>query len=195
MQLLNGTNKSAVDLASFRGNHFDRAKPFWVEALWLIASAVFVSSWLPGSWHRRLTLKLFGASVGQHVVIKPRVRIKFPWRLVVGDNSWIGEDAWIDNLAPVTIGSSACISQGTYLCTGSHDWTSPAFDLVVKAIVVGDGAWIAARSTIGPGVTVGEGAVLALDSTALKNLDPWCIYSGGPAVFIKRRVVKPATPA
>ncbi len=193
--MLNGANKTAVDLAGFRGHHFDRAKPLWVEALWLIASAVFVSSWLPGSWHRRLTLKLFGASVGQHVVIKPRVRIKFPWRLVVGDNSWIGEDAWIDNLAPVTIGSSACISQGTYLCTGSHDWTSPTFDLVVKAIVVGDGAWIAARSTIGPGVTVGEGAVLALDSTALKNLDPWCIYSGGPAVFIKRRVVKPTTSA
>jgi putative colanic acid biosynthesis acetyltransferase WcaF len=191
--MLNYSNQHAIDLSRFRNNRFDRARPFWVEALWLITQALFVSSWLPGSGYRRLILKLFGASVGKNVVIKPRVRIKFPWQLVIGNNSWIGEDVWIDNLAFVTIGSSACISQGTYLCTGSHDWTSPTFDLVVKAIVIGDGAWVAAKSTVGPGVTVGEGAVLGLGGTALKDLDPWSIYIGTPAMFVRERFVKPAT--
>lgn len=150
-----------------------------------------MSSWVPGSAHRRLLLKAFGAKIGTGVIIKPKVRIKFPWRLEIGDHSWIGEDAWIDNLALVKIGSNACISQGAYLCTGSHDWSSPTFDLIVKPITIADGAWVAAKSTVGPGVTVGEGAVLGLGSTTSKDLDPWSIYSGAPAEFLKKRVLKP----
>jgi putative colanic acid biosynthesis acetyltransferase WcaF len=95
------------------------------------------------------------------VIIKPGVRVKYPWRLSIGDNSWLGEDCWIDNLAQVSIGANACISQGAYLCTGNHDWSDPAFGLVVKSIVVGDAAWIAAKALIAPGVSLGEGAVAA----------------------------------
>ena len=109
---------------------------------------------------------------GRGVVVKPGARIKFPWRLSIGDHSWIGEDAWIDNLAPVAIGADCCLSQGAYLCTGSHDWSRPSFDLLTKPIVVHDGAWIAARAVVGPGVTVGEGAVLCLGSTATRDLTP-----------------------
>jgi putative colanic acid biosynthesis acetyltransferase WcaF len=189
------TNKdSAIELARFRNPNFDRARPIWFEALWVVTQALFVSSWLPGSGHRRLLLKLFGARIGVGVVIKPNVRIKFPWRLEIGDHTWIGEEAWIDNLALVTIGSNVCISQGAYLCTGSHDWSSPTFDLIVKPITIGDGAWVAAKSTVGPGVTVGEGAVLGLASTTSKDLDPWSIYSGAPAEFEKKRILKPAAP-
>ena len=189
--MLNSPDTPAIDLARFRNQHFDRVQPVWVEAIWVVVQALFVSSWLPGSAHRRVILKLFGASIGRKVVIKPGVKIKFPWRLVVGDYSWIGEKAWIDNLDFVTIGSNACISQGAYLCTGSHDWSSTTFELIVKAIVVEDCAWVAAKSTVGPGVTVRTGAVLGLGSTTSKSLDAWCIYSGAPAAFVKKRILKP----
>lgn len=137
---------------------------------------------------------MFGAKIGRSVVVKPGVKVKFPWRLEIGDHSWIGEDAWIDNLAQVSIGSNACISQGAYLCTGSHDWSSATFDLIVKPITIGDGAWVAAKSIVGPGVTVGEGAVLGLGSTTSKDLEPWCVYAGAPAEFIRRRILRPPVP-
>lgn len=185
---------AGISLASFRNPEFDRARPMWAEALWMVVQALLVSSWVPGSAHRRGLLKAFGARIGDGVVIKPKVKIKFPWRLEIGDYSWIGEDVWIDNLAPVKIGSNACISQGAYLCTGSHDWSSPTFDLIVKPITIGDGAWVAAKSTVGPGVTVGEGAVLGLGSTTSKDLEPWCVYSGSPAELVRKRILTPAVP-
>ena len=180
-------------LDTYDSQSFARGRWKWIEALWLIAQCLFVSSAIPGAAHRRWILRLFGASIGHEVDIKPRVRVKFPWRLTVGDYSWIGEDVWIDNLAEVKIGSHCCISQGVYLCTGSHDWTKLRFDLIVRAIDVGDHSWIAARSIIGPGVTIGEGGVLSLGSVATSNLAPWSIYSGTPAVRIKARTSQAAT--
>lgn len=180
-------------LDTYDSQSFGRGRRKWIEALWLIAQCLFVSSSIPGSAHRRWILRLFGASIGHEVDIKPRVRVKFPWRLTIGDHSWIGEDVWIDNLVEVKIGSHCCISQGVYLCTGSHDWTKRRFDLIVRAINVGDHSWIAARSIIGPGVTIGEGGVLSLGSVATSNLAPWSIYSGTPAVRIKARTSQAAT--
>jgi putative colanic acid biosynthesis acetyltransferase WcaF len=127
------------------------------------------------------------------VDIKPGVRIKFPWRLKIGDHSWIGEDVWIDNLAEVSIGSHCCISQGAYLCTGSHDWTKSSFDLIIRSIHLGDRSWIAARCVVGPGVRAGEGSVLALGSVATEDLAPWSIYTGSPATLTKTRRLKAAT--
>jgi putative colanic acid biosynthesis acetyltransferase WcaF len=144
--------------------------------------------------HRRLLLRLFGARIGKGVVIKPGVRVKFPWRLEVGDHTWIGERAWLDNLAPISVAENCCISQEAYLCTGSHVWTSASFDLIVRPIRVNAQAWIAARAIVAPGVVVGEGAVLALGSIAAHDLDPWTIYSGTPAKPRGRRMVAaPAT--
>lgn len=183
----------AMRLDAYDNCAFDRGRPKWVEALWLIAQHLFISSALPGSAHRRLILRLFGARIGKRVEIKPRVRIKFPWRLSVGANSWIGEEVWIDNLANVEIGEHCCISQGAYLCTGSHDWTQPRFDLIVRPIQIGDQCWIAARSVIGPGVVVGEGVVLSIASVATQDLTPWSIYSGSPAILTKVRRIAPAT--
>lgn len=185
---------SLVRLNQFDNRQWSRGRPFVIELSWIVLSALFVRSWLPGSAHRRFLLRLFGAKVGRAVVMKPRMLVKFPWRLEIGDHSWIGEDAWIDNLALVKIGSNVCVSQGAYLCTGSHDWSSPTFDLIVKPITIADGAWVAAKSTVGPGVTVGEGAVLGLGSTTSKDLEPWCVYSGAPAEFVRKRVLRPASP-
>lgn len=175
------------NLAAYSSGGFCHGRPVVVFALWILVDALFVSSWLPGSIHRRWILRAFGASVGRGVIIKPRVRIKLPWRLVVGDNAWIGEGVWIDNLDIVTIGADACLSQGAYLCTGNHDWSRPAFDLRVRPIVISAGAWVAAKSVVGPGVTVGEGAVLVLGGVAMADLAPWSVNKGNPAGRIGTR--------
>ncbi|MFC1488283.1 putative colanic acid biosynthesis acetyltransferase [Thermodesulfobacteriota bacterium] len=166
---------------------FERGKPAWVESLWLVVQAIFVQSWIPGANHRAALLRQFGAQVGEGVDIKPGVKVKFPWRLKIGDFSWIGEDVWMDNLAPITIGSHCCISQGVYLCTGSHNWKSERFDLITEPIEIQNKVWLAAKSMVGPGVTVGEGAVLALGSVATKDLKAGWIHQGVPAVAIRKR--------
>ena len=134
-----------------------------------------------------MLLRVFGANIGRGVNVKPGLVVKFPWRLRVGEHSWIGERVWIDNLAQVEIGNHVCVSQGAYFCTGSHDWSLQRFDLITKPITVLDQSWISAGTILGPGVVVGEGAVLALGSTTYGDLDAWCIYSGNPAVIVKRR--------
>ncbi len=179
-------------LEGYTTPEFSRGRPAAVEALWMLVQWLLVSSRLPGSAHRRLLLRLFGARIGRGVVVKPGARVKFPWRLSIGDHSWIGEDVWIDNLGPVTIGADCCLSQGAYLCTGSHDWSRPSFDLLTKPIVVHDGAWIAARAVVGPGVTVGEGAVLGLGSTATRDLAPWQVHFGVPARPVAERRARQA---
>jgi putative colanic acid biosynthesis acetyltransferase WcaF len=120
-----------VLLRKYDNAWFSRGRSKLVEVLWLVLDAAFVRSKVPGSIHRRLILRAFGARIGKRVLIKPGARIKFPWRLEIGDGSWVGEDVWIDNLARVQVGANCCISQGVYICTGSHDWGSPAFDLIV----------------------------------------------------------------
>ena len=172
-----------------------RTRGWAVEILWLIVASVAFSSWIPGSGWRVAALRLFGARVGRGVVIKPGVRVKYPWRLVVGDHVWIGEDTWIDNLETVTIGSHCCLSQAVYLCTGNHDWSDPRFALIAAAIVIEDGSWIAARATVGPGVRVGRRAVLTLGSVALSDLPAARICRGVPAVPHGIRRVRRIRPA
>jgi putative colanic acid biosynthesis acetyltransferase WcaF len=179
--------RQIVRLDRFDARQFDRGRSRIIEALWLTCDGLFVSSGLPGSLLRILILRVFGARIASGVVIKPRVRVKFPWRLSIGAHSWIGEGVWIDNLAPVSIGAQCCISQGAYLCTGSHNWSKVTFDLVTKPILIEDGAWICAKATIGPGVRVGEGAVLALGSVATRDLDPWTCHSSQHTEVMKRR--------
>ncbi|MGQ0456052.1 MAG: WcaF family extracellular polysaccharide biosynthesis acetyltransferase [Hyphomicrobium sp.] len=176
-----------INLRSFDNRNFNRGRSSVIELLWLVTSALLVSSWLPGSAHRRLILRAFGAKIGDRVAIKPRVHVKFPWRLTVGDDSWIGEGVWIDNLAPVEIGGNCCISQSVYLCTGSHDWSSSTFDLIVKPITIEGGAWIAARAVICPGVTIAEGCVLTAGSVATDDCAKWKVHQGNPAVAIRDR--------
>jgi putative colanic acid biosynthesis acetyltransferase WcaF len=182
-------NLPVPDLGTYSARGFTRGRPAIVEALWIVVQALAVSAWLPGSWHRRALLRAFGARIGAGVVLKPGIRVKFPWRLTIGDHSWIGEDAWIDNLAEVSIGANCCVSQGAYLCTGSHDWSAPGFDLIVRPITLEAGAWIAARAIVGPGVTAGRGSVLGMASAATRDLDPWTVYAGVPAVAVRQRII------
>jgi putative colanic acid biosynthesis acetyltransferase WcaF len=191
---MTSVQRTLPQLDKFKNPEFVRGRSRFVEALWLLVQWLFVSSWIPGAAHRRWLLRAFGARIGDNVEIKPRITVKFPWRLEVGDNSWLGESVWIDNLALVKIGAHCCISQEVYLCTGSHDWSLPSFDLVTRGVIINDGAWLAARSAVAPGVTVGEGAVLGFCSVAIGDLDPWKIYLGAPAIEIRdRNIVTRAT--
>lgn len=144
----------------------------------------------PSSSLRRALLRLFGAHVGRGVVIKPGVRVKYPWLLRVGDYAWIGEDAWIDNLALVSIGANACISQAAYLCTGNHDWSDLHFALKLGPIDIGDGAWVGARAVICPGTKLSEGAVASAGSVASGELQPNGIYAGNPATLLRHRQLR-----
>jgi putative colanic acid biosynthesis acetyltransferase WcaF len=177
-----------VRLADFNNDNFDRGRSALVEACWRIAEALLFNSWLPGSGWRRWLLRLFGAQVGKGVIIKPYVRVKFPWKLSIGDHSWVGESVWVDNLAEVSIGSNCCISQGAYLCTGNHRWDKETFDLEIKPIVIEDQCWVGAMARIGPGVIMGSGAVLTVGSIATASLDGWQVSSGAPAMSVKRRI-------
>jgi putative colanic acid biosynthesis acetyltransferase WcaF len=161
------------------------------QLLWYFLGDLIVRSyWLPFSGLKVWLLRCFGAQIGQQVRIKPGVRVKFPWKLTIGDYVWIGENAWIDNVASVTLESHICISQNVYLCTGNHDWSHPDFKLVPASIQIQEGSWIAAKAVIGPGVTVGKGAVLCLGSVTGRSLQPMTIYAGNPAQPIKERKIK-----
>ncbi|SLN74542.1 Maltose O-acetyltransferase [Falsiruegeria litorea R37] len=174
-------------LDTFSSADFDRSASRATEALWLLLSGLFVASWLPGSGWRVRLLRAFGARIGTGVVMKPSVQIKFPWRLTVGDHTWIGEGVWIDNLAEVHIGSHVCISQGAYLCTGSHDWNKESFDLITRRIVLNDHSWVGAKSIIAPGTKIGDGAVLAMAGLAKGELKSWTVYAGNPASAVRSR--------
>lgn len=173
-------------LARWNKSNFDRGAVKLIEGCWLIVLLLF-SSLLPGSFWRTSLLRLFGASVGHGVIIKPGVRVKFPWKLTLGDNCWVGENAWIDNLDVVEIGHDTCLSQGVYLCTGSHDWSKESFDLITKPIEVKEYAWVGAFSRLAPGIKVGVGSVCVLGSVVTRSTDDWSVYAGNPAVKVRDR--------
>jgi putative colanic acid biosynthesis acetyltransferase WcaF len=180
-----------VDLSKFDNSHYDPGRPTLTRTLWFFAGLpILRCSILPSSGLRCRLLRMFGARIGTGVVIKPGFRVKNPWFLEVGDHCWLGEDAWIDNLTTVAIGDHVCISQGAYLCTGNHDWSDPAFGLVVGPIRIGNGAWVGARSSIAPGTVIGEGAVVALGSVAAGRIPSYEIHAGNPAKFVRRREIR-----
>lgn len=160
------------------------------RALWYKWSWLFVNSRFPFSGFKIFLLRLFGAKIGKGCTVKPDVNIKYPWKLVVGNNTWIGEGAWIDNLAQVNIGDNCCISQGALLLTGNHDYSLPTFDLMVREIVLEDGAWVGAKAVVCPGVTLKSHAILSVGSVATTNLEEWGIYQGNPAVKVRDRISK-----
>lgn len=181
-----------VDLSRFDNSWYNPGRSRWTQAGWFFLGApLFECRLNPLSSVRRVLLRMFGATVGVGVVIKPGARVKYPWLLTVGDHAWIGEDCWIDNLARVDIGPNACISQRAYLCTGNHDWTDPAFGLIVRPIRVGAGAWVGACSVVCPGTELEEGAVAAAGSVVSGTLMRYSIYAGNPAQRMRERLTKP----
>jgi putative colanic acid biosynthesis acetyltransferase WcaF len=159
------------------------------QVLWYWVNTLIFNSYLfPISSFKVAILRWFGAKVGKGVVVKPKVNIKYPWKLVIKNYCWIGEEVWIDNLDNVTIGSNVCLSQGAFLLCGNHNYKDPSFGLEVKPITLEEGSWIGAKAIVAPGVTVGAHAVLSINSVANKNLDAYGIYQGNPAIKVRVRV-------
>jgi len=141
------------------------------------------------NWYglRNSILRLFGATVDRPVRIRPSVRIEQPWNLTIGRNSSIGDRSVVYCLGSVTIGNHVSISQQAHICAGTHDYTKPDLPLIRPSIVIRDHAWVATDTFVGPGVTVGEGAILGARGCAFKDLESWTIYGGNPAKPIMPR--------
>lgn len=160
------------------------------QTLWYLLGPFLIQNpFIPYSGFRKWVLCMFGASIGVSPIIRPGVRIKYPWKLVMGDNVWLGQDCWIDNLTDVKIGNHVCISQGAMLCTGNHNYHSSEFELIMKPIILEDGVWIGAKGLVGPGVTAHSHSMLTAGSVASKDMEEYGIYQGNPAVHVKSRKI------
>jgi len=153
----------------------------------MVAKWVFFVNPVPWPSGLRIAiLRFFGAKIGQRVVIRSNVNITFPWRLQIGDDVWLGEEVLILSLAPVVIESNVCISQRAFLCTGSHDFRTPNFDLITKPITIRASSWVAAQVFVAPGVEIGEGSMVAAGSVVSQDVPPKTLVRGNPAVVVKR---------
>ncbi len=162
-----------------------------IRMAWLLVNAiVFLNPLLPAYSLKRRILSAFGAEIGEGVIIKPSVNIKYPWFLRIGEHSWVGERAWLDCTSPLTIGKHVVISQGVYLCCGTHDWEDPGMGSVQTPIVVEDGAWIAAFARIAGGVTIGQEAMVAMGAVVFTDCEPRGTYRGNPAQRVGRRRIR-----
>jgi len=161
----------------------------FLRILWTLAHPLFRFSPRPCFAWRRFLLRCFGAKVGQSVHVYPSATIYFPWNLDVGDESAIGEHALIYNLGNVTLGPRVTISHCAHLCAGTHDHTKPDFPLLRPPIVIGSDAWICADAFVGPGVTIGEGAIVGARAVAMKDVKPRTIVLGNPARESRKREI------
>lgn len=164
--------RSNRSLAARRGHPYDKGRGFTWQALWVaVSTLIFTKVWCPNRL-RCAILRWFGAEVGKGVLIRHRVIVQWPWKLSIGDNSWVGTDTELYNIDNIVIGSDVAISQHVYLCTGSHDRRSPTFDFDNGPIVIKNGAWLCARSTVLRGVTIGANSVVGATSLVTNDVPP-----------------------
>lgn len=168
--------------ANFRG------RPGWYVQLWWLTQTLFfhTSPQVLYGW-RRFLLRLFGARIGRGVIIRPSAKVTYPWKVEIGDYAWIGDEVDLYSLGEIRIGANAVISQKCYLCTGSHDYNSEAFDILAKPIHIGEEAWLATDVFVAPGVTIGKGAVVGARSSVFKDLAGGFLYTGNPARVVRSR--------
>ncbi len=181
--------KPKTDLSAYNNSWYSPGAGFLKRGLWYLVSSAFFMSRFPFNGIKVTWLRIFGAKIGKGLIVKPSVNIKYPWKLEIGNHVWIGENAWIDNLAKVSIGSNVCISQGALLLTGNHDYKKSTFDLEIKEIRLEEGVWIGAKALVCPGVTCASHAVLSASSVATADLEAYGIYQGNPAQKVRERTI------
>lgn len=166
-----------------------RGRPGWFVQLWWLVEAFLFrpSPQFMYGW-RRFLLRLFGADIGRHVILRPTVRTQFPWKVRIGDHSWIGDDVVLYSLGPITIGRHVVVSQKSYLCTGSHDYQQPSFPIYAQPIVIEDECWLATDVYVAPGTTIGRGTVVGARSSVFRSLPPGKVCVGSPALPVKDRL-------
>jgi putative colanic acid biosynthesis acetyltransferase WcaF len=182
-------SRPAQDLRQFRLPENFRGRPAWVVQLWwFVQTTLFnLSPQVLYGW-RRWLLRLFGATIGHGVLVRSSVEIIYPWKVSIGDWSWIGDNASLYSLGEIEIGDNVVISQNSYLCTGSHDLKKPSFDIYAEKIVVEAESWIAADVFVAPGVRIGHGAVVGARSTVLDDLPSMMVCYGNPARPMRPRL-------
>jgi putative colanic acid biosynthesis acetyltransferase WcaF len=182
------TNGAVQDLKRFKlPPHFRGRSALTVQLWWLVQATLFRGSPQLLYGFRRWLLRRFGAQIGQGVLIRPSVKIPYPWKLAIGDYSWIGDDAVLYSFGRITIGRDVVVSQKCYLCAGTHDFRSPAFDILAFPITIEDEVWVAADVFVAPGVTIGRGAVVGSRSSVFTDLPAMMVCVGSPARPIHAR--------
>jgi len=181
--------QSKVNLAQFNSSvGLERGAGKPKEILWYLVKVIFFLSALPYPNGLKCSLlRVFGAKVGSGVIIKPRVNIHFPWKLNIGNDVWIGEEAFLLNFELLTVGNNVCISQRAFLCGGNHDFRIPEMPYRNGPITLMDGVWIGASVFVSPGVIVGTDSVVTAGSVITGNIASNGIFKGNPVVYIKQR--------
>lgn len=161
----------------FRGRGAVTVQLWWLIHFFLFRpSPQFMYSW------RRFLLKMFGAKIGKKVIIRPSVQVTYPWKVTIGDHSWIGDDVVLYSLGEITIGSNTIISQKSYLCTGSHDYSKVDFAIYAKPIIIRDSCWLATDVFVAPGVEIVDEVVVGARSSVYKSILEKGVYKGNPIV-------------
>lgn len=166
----------------------------FVQMWWIVQQLLFAPSPQALYGWRRFLLRLFGARIGKGVIIRPSVRVTYPWKLTIGDHAWVGDNVELYTLDAITIGENAVVSQGSYLCTGTHDYTRPSFDMVIAPVTIEPEAWVASQVFVMPGVTVRRGAVVAVRSLVTRDVPPMAVAMGQPARVVGARRVADGAP-
>lgn len=167
---------------NFRGR-----SALFVQLWWFIQAFFFKSSPQVLYGWRRFLLRCFGARIGRGVLIRPSVTVTYPWKVSIGDYCWIGDDVVLYSLGNIEIGDNSVVSQKCYLCTGSHNYKKESFDIFSKDIIIGSECWLATDVFVGPGVSVGSGAVVGARSSVYKSIAGQFIYAGNPAAVMSKR--------
>ncbi len=178
-----------VDIQGYRNRHGmkDRLRRFLWRIVWLTLfrpTPRILFRW------RVFLLRCFGAKIGRCCPIYPSCKIRAPWKMELGDFTTLASEVDFYNVDLITIGSNTTVSQGAFICTASHDISDPHMELITSPIRIGSSAWIAANAFVGPGVTIGEGAVAGACSVVFKDVAPWTVVAGNPARIIKQRVMR-----
>lgn len=176
-------NKFSLPIG-FRGRSGIAVQLWWlVQAIFFSTSPQFMYGW------RNFLLRAFGAKIGKGVIIRPSVRVTYPWKLTIGDYAWIGDNVELYTLGEIVIGNNAVVSQRSYICTASHDHTKATFDIYALKTIIEDEAWVATDVYVAPGVTIGRGAVIGARSSVFSDMPAGMICVGSPAKPIKPRVM------
>ena len=175
--------KPLVNLSNYQPSNYDRGRSNWLVMTWWFVQAIA----FPVSLHnfnnfRCWLLRLFGAKIGQGVVIRPTARFTYPWKISIGDYSWIGDDVVFYSIDRIEIGSHTVISQKSYLCTASHDFRDPNFSTTTSPIRIGNGAWIATDCFVAPGVTIGANTVIGARSSVFRDIPQRQVAWGSPCI-------------
>jgi putative colanic acid biosynthesis acetyltransferase WcaF len=180
------------DLKSFRLPDNFRGRPGWfVQLWWMVQATLFHGSPQVMYGFRRWLLRLFGARIGNNVMLRPTVEVTYPWKLVIGNDCWIGDHVTLYTLGEIHIGDNAVVSQHSYICAASHNYTVPSFDIYDSPVYIESEAWVASGVFVAPGVRIRHGAVIGARSVVLNDMPEMMLCAGYPAKPLRHRLAKP----